>query len=83
VVPAAFKVAARTAQGRLGALPLESAVRRECRDLFRRTNLLERVIPSIEEVLEAGGLARPEPPPEAQPVAFEDPEPSGDAGHRG
>lgn len=82
VVPAAFKTAGRAAKGKLD-LPLESAVRRECRDVFRRTNLLSRLIPGIEEVLEAGGLMRPEPPPDAQPVAFEDPEPSGDAGHRG
>jgi CRISPR-associated protein Cas1 len=82
VVPAAFKVAARAAKGGLG-LPLESAVRRECRDLFRRTSLLERLIPAIEEVLLAGGLPRPEAPADAQPVAFEDGEPSGDAGHRG
>ena len=82
VVPAAFKVAARAAKGRLD-LPLESAVRRACRDLFRQTSLLERVIPSIEEVLDAGGLPRPEPPPDAQPVAFEDEDASGDAGHRG
>jgi CRISPR-associated protein Cas1 len=82
VVPAGFKVAARAAKGRLEA-PLEGSVRRECRDLFRRTNLLERLIPSIEEVLLAGGLPRPEPPPDAQPIAFEDEEPSGDAGHRG
>jgi CRISP-associated protein Cas1 len=82
VVPAAFKVAARAAKGRL-ELPLESAVRRECRDLFRRTNLLARLIPTIEEVLLAGDLPRPDTPQDAQPVAFEDPEPAGDAGHRG
>jgi CRISP-associated protein Cas1 len=82
VVPAAFKVAARAAKGALD-LPLESAVRRECRDLFRRTGLLERIIPTIEEVLLAGELPRPEPPPEAQPVAFDEGEPGGDAGHRG
>ncbi len=82
VVPAAFRVAAWAATGRL-RLPLESAVRRDCRDLFRRTNLLERLIPTVEEVLLAGGLARPEAPDDTQPVAFEDPEPSGDAGHRG
>ena len=81
VVPAGFKVAARAVKGRLD-LPLESAVRRECRDAFRRTNLLERIIPMIETILEAGGLMRPEPPADAQPVAFED-EVSGDDGHRG
>lgn len=82
VVPAAFKVAAKATRGGLD-LPLESAVRRQCRDLFRRTRLLERLIPIIEEILEAGGLPRPEAPADAQPVAFEDPEPGGDAGHRG
>ncbi len=82
VVPAAFKTAAKAAKGKLD-LPLESAVRRECRDMFRRKKLLDRLIPGIEEVLAAGGVPRPEPPPDAQPVAFEDPEPSGDAGHRG
>lgn len=82
VVPAAFAVAAKAAKGRLD-LPLESAVRRACRDRFRATRLLERIIPTIEEILEAGGIERPKPPPDAQPVAFEDPEPSGDAGHRG
>jgi CRISPR-associated protein Cas1 len=82
VVPAAFRVAAKASKGRL-ELPLESAVRRQCRDTFRTSQLLKRVIPAIEEVLEAGETPRPEPPADAQPVAFEDPEPVGDAGHRG
>lgn len=82
VVPAAFGVAARAARGRLEG-SLESAVRRACRDMFRRTNLLERLIPTIETVLAAGGLPLPEPQPEAQPPAFDDRESSGDAGHRG
>ena len=34
------------------------------------------------QVLEAGGLMRPEPPEDAQPPAFEE-EQSGDDGHRG
>jgi CRISPR-associated protein Cas1 len=82
VVPAAFRIAGKAAKGRLD-LPLESAVRRECRDIFRRTGLLDRIIPAIEEVLEAGELERPVPPPDALPIAFEDKEPGGDAGHRG
>lgn len=81
VVPTAFRVAGRAAKGGLAG-PIEGAVRRECRDAFRRTNLLERIIPTIEDVLSAGGVAPPEPPADAQPAAFEDP-PSGDAGHRG
>jgi CRISPR-associated protein Cas1 len=58
-------------------------VRRKCRDSFRRSNLLARLIPLIEEVLSAGGLALPEAPPEAMPIAFEGPTEMGNAGHRG
>ncbi len=82
VVPAAFRIAGKAAKGRL-EMPLESAVRRECRDMFRKTGLLDRIVPTIEEVLEAGEVERPTPPADAQPIAFEDKEPSGDAGHRG
>lgn len=57
--------------------------RRECRDIFRRTGLLEKLIPTIEDVLSAGDLPRPGAPEDAQPVAFEDPPASGDDGHRG
>ena len=81
VVPVAFETAARAAKGKL-ELPVESAVRRGCRDVFRRSNLLERLIPTIEEVLLAGELPPPPPPEDAQPPAFAE-EPSGDAGHRG
>jgi len=81
-VPAAFLIAGRAAKRRLDG-PLESAVRRECRDVFRRTKLLDRLIPTIEEVLLAGEVPPPEPPEDAQPPAFEDGPPSGDAGHRG
>lgn len=82
VVPAAFATAAKAGRGKLD-LPLETAVRRACRDLFRKTRLLDRLIPTIEQVLEAAEVERPEPPADAQPVAFENGEPSGDAGHRG
>jgi CRISPR-associated protein Cas1 len=58
-------------------------VRRKCRDAFRRTNVLARLIPLIENVLAAGGLALPEASPEAMPVAFEGPTEMGDVGHRG
>ena len=57
-------------------------MRHACRDAFRRTRLLDRIVPTIEQVLEAGGLMRPEPPEDAQPPAFEE-EQSGDDGHRG
>jgi len=81
VVPTAFRVAGRAAKGQLKG-SIESTVRGECRDAFRRTNLLERIIPMMEEVLAAGGVPPPSPPEDAQPPAFEE-TPSGDPGHRG
>lgn len=87
VVPEAFRVAAAVQQSKpLDGKPVGdpvAAVRRRCRDAFRRSNVLGRLIPLIEEVLAAGGLLLPETPPEAMPVAFEGPEEFGDAGHRG
>ncbi|MGH7117988.1 MAG: type I-E CRISPR-associated endonuclease Cas1e [Acetobacteraceae bacterium] len=87
VVPEAFRVAGAAQSGRPldGRPPSDpvSEVRRRCRDAFRRTDLLSRLIPAIEEVLAAGGLPVPAAPPEALPVAFKDPEGLGDAGHRG
>lgn len=61
----------------------ERAVRLACRDAFRRTGLLGRIIPQIDEVLAAGDLPRPAPPPEALPPAFPDAPPSGEEGQRG
>ena len=81
VVPEAFRIAGLAAHGKLDIRP-DRAVRLACRDIFRRTGLLGRIIPAIEEVLSAGELPRPVPPPEAVPVAFEQKQ-SGDAGHRG
>ena len=81
VVPEAFRVAGRAEKGGIG-MPLERAVRLACRDSFRRTKLLKRIIPSIDDVLSAGKLPRPEPPAEAMGPAFEE-EQSGDDGHRG
>ena len=85
VVPVAFDIAGRAARGKLGAdgRDVAGSVRRGCRDAFRRTNLLARIIPAIEDVLAAGEIAPPDPPEDAQGPAFPDPEPSGDAGHRG
>lgn len=82
VVPEAFRVAGQAAKGRL-TMPPERAVRLACRDAFWRTGLLARIIPLIEEVLEAGELPRPAPPPEAVGPAFEDEKGMGDDGHRG
>lgn len=87
VVPEAFRVAAAAQAGRLlDGQPMHdpvAAVRRRCRDAFRRADVLTRLVPLIEEVLAAGGLPLPEASPEAMPVAFDDPKPVGDAGHRG
>ncbi len=77
VVPLAFRVAA----GR-PANP-EREVRVGCRDSFRRTRFLDRIIPAIEEVLAAGGLAKPERPRESVAPAIPNKEQMGDAGHRG
>lgn len=81
VVPEAFRVAGLAARGRLDMAP-ERAVRLACRDTFRRSGLLSKIIPRIEEILSAGQLPRPDPPPEALGPAFEE-ETSGDDGHRG
>lgn len=81
VVPEAFRIAGRERRGRLN-MPLERAVRLACRDSFRKTGLLNRIIPAIDEVLAAGELPRPEPPTEALDPAFDE-EQSGDVGHRG
>lgn len=73
VVPEAFRIAGQAAKGKLDMAP-DRAVRLACRDAFRRTGLLGRIIPAIEAVLSAGELPRPEPPPEAMPVAFDEPD---------
>lgn len=82
VVPEAFRIAGLHAKGRLEMAP-DRAVRLACRDAFRRSGLLGRIIPRIEEVLAAGELPMPEPAPEALGPAFEDAPQAGDAGHRG
>jgi CRISPR-associated protein Cas1 len=82
VVPEAFRIAGQAQRGKLD-MPLERAVRLACRDAFRRTKLLTRIIPTIEQVLEAGELPRPDPPPEAAGPAFSEEGGLGDDGHRG
>lgn len=77
VVPIAFAVAAKG-----NYKEAEREVRQRCRDVFRQTRLLERVIPDIEEILAAGGLSAPETAAEAVPVAIPNTEGIGDAGHR-
>lgn len=77
VTPIAFRIAAKKPS------EPEREVRLACRDMFRETKLLGKIIPLIEEVLAAGELAPPEAHEEAVPVAIPNPESLGDAGHRG
>lgn len=77
VVPVAFRVAADK------PVNPERAVRLGCRDVFRQTQLLERIIPDIEEMLAGAELPRPAPPDGVVGPAFPDPKGIGDAGHRG
>ncbi len=77
VVPMAFKVAKRNPR------EPEREVRLACRDAFRQSKLLHRVIPTIEQVLASGGLPVPEAPPEAVEPAIPNKEGLGDGGHRG
>lgn len=77
VVPVAFKVAASNPPGNP-----ERAVRLACRDVFRQTRLLERIIPDIEAMLAAGEIAPPDAPAGAVGPALPNPENIGDAGHR-
>ncbi len=76
VVPIAFKEAAK------GVGAVESRVRLACRDVFRSGRLLKKIIPTIEQVLKAGGLDLPTKPPESVGPAFEDAKGVGDVGHR-
>lgn len=76
VVPVAFQIAARNPP------QPERAVRLACRDVFRQTKLLGRIIPIIEEVLSSGGLSPPKAPEESVTPALPNPEGPGDVGHR-
>lgn len=77
VVPVAFRIAAKKPN-----YP-EREVRLACRDAFRQSRILHRIIPTIEEVLSAGGLERPKHHEEAVEMAIPNKEGIGDAGHRG
>lgn len=77
VVPVAFKIAAKKPGNP------EREVRLACRDTFRQSGLLKRIIPTIEEVLSAGELSVPKPSDESVAPAIPNKEGVGDAGHRG
>ena len=76
VVPLAFKIAAKMPH------QPEREVRLACRDLFRYSNLLSKIIPMIEEVLAAGEILPPEAPPESVSPAIPNAEGIGESGHR-
>ena len=77
VVPVALRVAVQA------PADAEGETRRACRDIFRETRLLKRIIPAIEEILAAGGINVPPPPEDAVEPAFEEEQSLGDIGHRG
>jgi CRISPR-associated protein Cas1 len=76
VVPVAFRIAAKEPR------EPEREVRLACRDSFRQTNLLGKLIPMIEDVLGAGELEPPKRPEESVEPAIPEGERLGDAGHR-
>lgn len=75
-VPIAFKTAAANKGNP------ERETRHYCRNSFRKHKLLARVIPTIEEILAAGGIPVPGTHAEAMPVAIPNKEQTGDVGHR-
>ncbi len=76
VVPIAFKVA------KTRPTHPDRAVRQACRDSFRETRILKKIIPAIEEILAAGGITPPKAPRDALPPAIPLHETIGDEGHR-
>ena len=82
VAPAAFDTAGKILKGKGDGNPVERQVRIACRDLFRKSGLLDRIIPDIGEILKAGGLEPPEDAPEAAEPAIPREEQAGDDGHR-
>lgn len=76
VVPVAFRIASHCPKN------AEMEVRHACREIFRSTKLLEKIIPTIEEVLSAGELSVPEAPADAVPSAIPNKEGLADDGHR-
>lgn len=76
VVPVAFKIA-----GQNPSNP-EREVRLACRDSFRQSRILDRIIPTIEEILAAGGLEVPKAAEESVDMAIPNKENIGNDGHR-
>jgi CRISPR-associated protein Cas1 len=76
VVPLAFRVAASKPRNP------EQQIRIACRDIFRGSRLLERIIPGIEDMLSAGEIEPPVRFDEQVGPAIPNPESIGDVGHR-
>jgi len=76
VVPAAFRVAKRHPGN------VEGEVRRECRDSFRTSRLLNRIVPIIEEVIAAGEMPMPLAKSDQLTPVLPPTEQTGDGGHR-
>lgn len=77
VVPVAFKIASKNPEANS-----ERLVRIACRDVFRESKFLDRIIPDIEDILAAGEIKPPEDPADAIPPAIPIAEAIGDVGHR-
>lgn len=76
VVPVAFNIAAKHPK------QPDREVRIACREQFRSSKVLKRLIPLIEDVLAAGEIDPPKPPEDSQPPAIPEPPAIGDEGHR-
>lgn len=76
VVPLAFKIAKKEP-----TYP-DREVRVACREVFKNSKILARIIPTIEEVLAAGEIQIPKAHEEAVDIAIPNKEGLGDAGHR-
>ena len=76
IIPHAFKIAAKNYHDP------EREVRLMCRDVFRQSKILKKIIPTIEEVLAAGEVDIPKPAEENIAPAIPNSEGIGDVGHR-
>jgi CRISPR-associated protein Cas1 len=76
VVPLAFKVAASHVP------EPDRVIRKECRRVFTEQKILERLVPTIQEILDAGELDKEVPTKGTVPVAIPLEERLDDVGHR-
>jgi CRISPR-associated protein Cas1 len=76
IIPHAFKIAAKNYR------EPEREVRLMCRDVFRQSKILKKIIPTIEEVLAAGQIELPKPAEENIAPAIPNSASIGDVGHR-